>query len=49
AFRPITEVVPGVPCRPQGERRNQSGHVAGPLLGGMIKPIKSNPRLELRL
>ncbi|CAB0009931.1 unnamed protein product [Nesidiocoris tenuis] len=28
AFRPITEVVPGVPCRPQGEGRNCSGHVA---------------------
>ncbi|CAB0001841.1 unnamed protein product [Nesidiocoris tenuis] len=28
AFRPITEVVPGVPCRPQGEGRNYSGHVA---------------------
>ncbi|CAB0007237.1 unnamed protein product [Nesidiocoris tenuis] len=24
AFRPITEVVPGVPCRPQGEGRNCS-------------------------
>ncbi|CAB0013783.1 unnamed protein product, partial [Nesidiocoris tenuis] len=28
AFRPITEVVPGVPYRPQGEGRNYSGHVA---------------------
>ncbi|CAA9995142.1 unnamed protein product [Nesidiocoris tenuis] len=28
AFCPITEAVPGVPCRPRGEGRNYSGHVA---------------------